>query len=153
VDAVRLLLFCLLFWAAKGLGERISGVPGHAVALWIPVLMAAQCVIGRPGAAALVAMAGAWLAALPGPSPLSLAGHVAGGVVLSLMGTGRPTLPRALCFGVLAAAVKFGSRWLPVVTLGLPAHFLVVGSTTAFLLHLAFGALGGFLGWLCCRQR
>jgi hypothetical protein len=152
MDGARLLLFCGLFWVAKGLGERVSGVPGHAAALWVPVLIAAQCAVGRPGSAALVALGGAWLAALPGPSPLSLAGHVAGGAVLSLLGTRRPSLLPALLFGAAAAAAKFGVRWLPVATLGLPANFLVVGSPTALLLHLAFGAFGGFLGWVVCRR-
>jgi hypothetical protein len=153
VDAARLLGFCLLFWAAKGLGERVSGVPGHAVALWIPVLMAAQVGVGRPGVAALVALGGSWLAGLPVPSPLSLAGHVSGGVVLALLGGRRPSLRLAIGFGMLAAAVKFGTRWLPVATLGMPAHFLAIGSMPTLLSHLAFGALGGALGWLLCRRR
>jgi hypothetical protein len=151
-DVAKLGLFCALFWLAKVAGERVSGVPGHSVALWIPVLMAAQTSIGRPGAAALVAMGGAWLAAFPGPSPLSLAGHVAGGAALSLLWRGQPTLPRALFAGAVAAVAKFGVRWLPVATLGLPAKFLAVGELNALLLHLGFGLLGGALGWLLCRR-
>src|SRR5437588_8851285 len=87
-DAARLALFCGLFWAAKALGERVTHVPGHAVALWVPVLIVAQCVIRRPGSAALVALGGAGLAALPSPGPASLAGHVAGGLVIAALGPG-----------------------------------------------------------------
>ncbi len=152
---VSWLFFCaVLFWASKWAGKFFEGVPGHAGAFWIPTLFLARASVRRTGAATMTALMGAALWELPRGRGLNISSYVAAGLVLdafSLSAERLRWLPAALLGGALCHLAKYGFHNVPTVLLGVPAHFLTWGTMPVLMLHLLFGAMGGFAGWLLLR--
>lgn len=152
IDAGWLILCAFLFWASKGAGKLIEGVPGHAGAFWIPVLFLARGRVRRPGATTLTALLGAACGSFPrGGGMGALAPYVAAGLVLDMLagpGDRLRRLPFALLAGALCHLTKFAFHNLPAALLGLSPHFLTLGLLPVAGLHLLFGGIGGLGGWL-----
>jgi hypothetical protein len=156
LDAGCLLLCALLFWASKGAGKLIEGVPGHAGAFWIPALFLSRRLVDRPGASTLTALLGAACWSVPNSGAGSLAPYVAAGLVLDVLGEPSQRLrrlPPALLAGALCHLVKFSFHNLPAALIGLSPHFLSFGLLPVAGLHLLFGLVGGFCGWVLMRLR
>jgi hypothetical protein len=157
VDAGWLFLCALLFWASKGAGKLIDGVPGHAGAFWIPPLFLAHGLVRRPGAITMTALLGAACWVFPkGSGAGAVAPYVAAGLVLDLMAGQRERLrwlPMALLAGALCHLAKFLFHNVPAVLLGLSPDFMTLGLLPVAGLHLLFGLLGGLGGWLLLRIR
>jgi hypothetical protein len=151
VDAGWLLLCVFLFWASKGAGKLIDGVPGHAGALWIPSLFLARGLVSRPGAMTLTALLGATFWSFPSGGGIgALSPYVAAGLVLDALGWERDRLqhlPLALLAGALCHLAKFTFHNVPAVLLGLSPHFLSLGLMPVAGQHLMFGLVGGLGGW------
>jgi len=155
VDAGWLILCAFLFWASKGAGKLIDGVPGHAGAFWIPSLFLARGLVGRPGATTMTALLGAALWQLPGGGGTgTMAPYVVAGLVLDAVGGQGDRLrrlPFALMAGALCHVAKFVFHNVPLVLLGLSPHFLTVGLMPVAGWHILFGIIGGLVGWLLLR--
>jgi hypothetical protein len=155
VDAGWLILCALLFWASKGAGKLIDGVPGHAGAFWIPPLFLAHGLVRRPGAVTLTALLGAACWGFPkGGGMGALAPYVAAGLVLDTLAGQTERLrwlPIALLAGALCHLAKFVFHNVPTVLLGLSPHFLTLGLAPVAGLHIGFGVIGGLGGWLLLR--
>ncbi len=150
------LLGCaLLFWALKGTGKLLEGIPGHAAAFWVPVLFLARAGVPRPGAGACTGPLGGARWGLPTGKSLGLAGYVAAGLALdafALRGDRLRWLPLALLAGVLCSLAKFSFHNIPAAVLGAHASFLAWGMAPVAGLHNFFGMAGGLIGWALVRK-
>lgn len=143
--------YALAFAAARVLARSVHGVPGHSAALWLPVLIAARGRLGWPGSAGAVGGAGSALM-----MPLGGAGHDIAGILVACAAIESPAVALAgwrgplvlvIC-GMAANLAKLVVRVTPVLALGLPAKVMLHSPTLVIALHLAFGAIGGVIGWL-----
>jgi hypothetical protein len=154
-DAGWLLFSALLFWGSRWAGSRFEGLPGHAAAFWIPALFVARAGVPRPGAAALAALGGASLWSFSrGMGVQDAASFVGAGLALDLLELNSRRLrrlPLALLGGAACALTRFGFHNLPAAVIGVPAHFTSWGFVPVAGLFLAFGLLGGLLGWVILR--
>ncbi len=157
VRAVLQILFLISVGAAAALAKKISlplGIPGHSALLWLAPLVAGRAIVRRDGAGILM---GVSLAVWGTPVGLehtlvnNLGLYGVTGLALDL----AARLPRisfrnplgAGLGGALAHMVKFGFIVSSAFTSGATHQFLVFGLAQSALLHLAFGAAAGFLGW------
>ena len=144
-----------VFWAV-GAVDAIKGVPGHSLALWLPVLVLARARVPRPGSAFLVAGMGGLLVKFPHFHGVALWGFGAAAIVLELLLPGERARDSAwgmlVVAGLVAGLAKWGVRFLPgLLLLGLEgkSHLLAPGVTLA--MHLGFGLMGGLLGGIAHR--
>jgi hypothetical protein len=146
----------VLFYASKWAGKIIQGVPGHSAVFWIPTLFLARAAVGKTGAASMTALLGATLWFLPqGAVYFNLGSYVAAGLVLDafdLNALRLRRLPFALLGGALCHLAKFGFHNVPPTLLGLYRPFMTWGTIQVAWMHLLFGLIGGFLGWLVLRR-
>jgi hypothetical protein len=143
--------------AVAVLMKKISfplGIPGHSGVLWLGALVAGRALVRRDGAGLLM---GASMALWAIPIGLkhdftyNLSLYAATGLALDTVAR----LPRisirhpigAIFCGMLAHMVKFGFIAAAALTGGLTKKFMLFGLVESGLLHLAFGAAAGLLGW------
>jgi hypothetical protein len=154
-DVTWILCCAVLFTASKWAGKFFEGVPGHAGAFWIPTLFLARATVGKPGAATMTALMGAAFWAFPkGGGSFEIAHYVAAGMVLDALSWNAERLrllPLALLGGALCHLAKFGFHNVPITLVGISKPFLTWGMMPVVGLHLLFGLLGGFVGWLLLR--
>jgi ABC-type thiamin/hydroxymethylpyrimidine transport system permease subunit len=135
------------------------GVSGHGGVLWIAALLVGTAVVRRPGASLMMGLLGGTLVALflPGDAmaPLTVLKYVLPGLLLELL---APMLGYrfdqwlpAILAGAAAHAAKVATDILQGVIAGLPQSVILAGLTVELLLHIGFGALGGFVAVLLMR--
>ncbi len=129
------------------------GVPGHAGASWIAVLVLGALVNRRPGMTLLAgASAGGWGVPLGlHQSALynaELFGSAAAAIdILMALRLPIATMIGAAVAGALAHATKFAFIYVYASGTGVVKHFEVYGVTTALRNHLLFGVVGGLIAW------
>jgi hypothetical protein len=143
--------------AVAVLMKKISlplSIPGHSGVLWLGALVAGRVLIRRDGAGLLMGSSMA-LWALPiglkHDFVYNLGLYAATGLTLDMVAR----LPRvsirhplgAIFCGMLAHMVKFGFIAVPALIGGVTKKFMLLGTVESGLLHLAFGAAAGLLGW------
>ena len=155
-DALGIGICVGAFGLALTAAKLLHGLPGHAVAFWLPTLMVARWVRPKAGSAALTAFGGGMLfSAFPrfGPGQ-ELYGYLAGAAVVELFAWRRqPTLsvPVALTCGMAAGLAKYAAR-LGVSFLGLPAKWVLADVfSRPLVIHIISGAIGAMLAWLILR--
>lgn len=134
-------------------------VSGHGGVLWIGALLVGTAVVRRQGAAVLMGLIGGTLVALfqPGDAApfFTVAKYVLPGLVLEvlapLLGYRFDQLIPAVLAGALAHASKVLVDVLQSLAAGLSGALVFAGLTVELLLHIAFGALGGFVAALLMR--
>ncbi len=152
------ILFLVGMGAVAVLMKKITfplGIPGHSGVLWLGTLVAGRALVRRDGAGLLMGASMA-LWALPiglnnKPFAYNLGLYAAAGLTLDIVAR----LPRisirhplgAIFCGMMAHIVKFGFVAVPALVSGVTKKFMLVGPVESGLLHLAFGAAAGLLGW------
>lgn len=151
------ILFLVGMGAVAVLMKKITfplGIPGHSGVLWLGALVAGRALVRRDGAGLLMGASMA-LWALPigsnKPFVYNLGLYAAAGLTLDMVAR----LPRisirhplgAIFCGMMAHIVKFGFVAVPALVGGVTKKFMLVGPVESGLLHLAFGAAAGLLGW------
>jgi len=156
LDLLRLGICIGAFSLAVMSAKVISGVPGHALAFWLPVLIIARWTRPKPGTAAITAISG-WMlmAAFPRLGlGTDIIGFIAAAAVLEAVAFGRDSTlsPAVAVFGGIGCGLaKFASRW-SIAAIGLPAKWVVAGVFSPTLaLHVFFGVVGGLLAWLVLK--
>lgn len=151
------ILFLIGVGAVAVLMKKISlplSIPGHSGVLWLGALVAGRALVRRDGAGLLM---GGSMALWAIPFGLkhdfiyNLGLYAATGLTLDMVAR----LPRisirqplgAMFCGMLAHMVKFGFIVTAALTAGVTKKFMLFGTVESGLLHLAFGATAGLLGW------
>jgi len=156
-DLVLALAIGFVATLAKRYLDFHLGLPGHAGVGWIAVLISGRLVTERPGMATLAGLSmGIW------GEPIGL-GHSFGynmllyGLAGGLLDSGallRMPLHRAWAAtlaGMILHLAKFGFIFANAWISGIMRNVEVYGFLGALRNHVAFGALGGFLGWAAWR--
>jgi len=158
-DMTVIALVAVMILVGKTVLRMPIQVSGHAGVLWIAALVIGRGVVKRPGAATLMALIGGLLVAFMQPNDSGLlftvGKYVIPGMLLDTLtpllgGRLDRTLP-AIVAGAAAHAGKVAVALLQGVVAGVPASVLAFGLTADLALHIAFGALGGFLAALVLR--
>ncbi len=157
VDLALALVVGLVATLAKRYLDFHLGLPGHAGVGWIAVLVAGRLANGRPGMPTVAGLSmGLW------GLPVGL-GHSVGynmllyGLAGGLLDSGtllRLPLHRAWAAALAGTAVhlaKFGFVFANAWFSGIIRKVEVYGFLAALRNHVAFGALGGLLGWAIWR--
>lgn len=156
LDLVGLGICIGAFSLAVMSAKVISGVPGHALAFWLPVLFVARWSRPKPGTAAITAVSGGMLmSAFPRFGlGTDIIGFITAVVVLEAVAFGRDgSLSPAVAVlgGIGCGLAKFASRW-SIAAIGLPAKWVIAGVFSPTLaLHVFFGVAGGLLAWLVLK--
>jgi len=151
-------LFLIGMGAVAALGKAVHppmGIPGSSGILWLTPMVLGYVLIPKRGAGVLM---GATMALWGVPMGIhndlvyNLGLYGATGLALDI----TAALPRvnirnlfgALFCGVFAHMVKFGFIVDAALTSGVTRNFLILGLAKSALLHVAFGAGAGLVGWL-----
>jgi ABC-type thiamin/hydroxymethylpyrimidine transport system permease subunit len=133
-------------------------LPGHSGIFWMAYLVIGRGLVRKPGAGALLGLVSGLLAVLMvgGREGLLVwVKYFAPGMVMDLgAAISRERLDSAVMAtltGALGNAAKLTASLLVSLILGIPAGYLAVGLGLAAVSHVAFGALGGWLGSLVLR--
>jgi hypothetical protein len=157
VRALAQILFLIGMGAVATLMKKITfplGIPGHSGVLWLGTLVAGRALVRRDGAGLLMGASMALWAipiGLNKPFTYNLGLYATTGLTLDIVAR----LPRisirhplgAIFCGMMAHMVKFGFIAVPALVSGVTKKFVLVGPVESGLLHLAFGAAAGLLGW------
>jgi hypothetical protein len=157
VRTVAQILFLVGMGAVAVLMKNITfplGIPGHSGVLWLGTLVAGRALVRRDGAGLLMGASMALWAIPIGSNKAfayNLGLYAATGLTLDMVAK----LPRisirhplgAIFCGMMAHTVKFGFVAVPALVGGVTKKFMLVGPVESGLLHLAFGAAAGLLGW------
>jgi len=157
------ILFLVGMGAVATLMKKITfplGIPGHSGVLWLGALVAGRALVRRDGAGLLMGASMALWAIPIGSNKAftyNLGLYAATGLTLDIVAK----LPRisirhplgAIFCGMMAHMVKFGFVAIPALVGGVTKKFMLVGPVESGLLHLAFGAAAGLLGWGAYRVR
>lgn len=130
-------------------------LPGHSGLVWMALLVVARRIVPKPGAAAVTGLLSGAVAIFLGTGDKgaldTFLSYAAAGVgvdaVLSLAGPGAGAGPHALA-GMAGNLAKLGVKIALEVTVGIPTGFILLGRLYPTLVHIAFGLLGGWLGFL-----
>lgn len=152
---ILLALFAALVVVAK-IGLRLPlQLSGHSGVFWMAIVIVGAGVVPKPGAASVIGLTSALLAAFMGmgdfgPLNTFLSYFLLGvGTDLALLLMGKPDNP---IVGALAGAIghfcKFLVKWALAAVSGAPAGFVALGLLKAIIGYLVFGAIGGVLGSL-----
>lgn len=154
-ELILLALLSSLVVVAKISLRLPLGLPGHSGLFWMAIVLVAAGVVPKRGAATLVGLTSAILAAFLGlgdfgPLDTFLSYLAVGaGVDLALLLLGNPSnLVVATLAGTFGHVGKFLVKWLLASALGAPAGFVALGLAWSLAGYLVFGALGGLLGGL-----
>ncbi len=160
-DKVRLIaqiLFVIGIGVAAAYGKKLHpsmGIPGSSAVWWLAPMMAGKICVRRDGSGLLM---GGTIAACTIPIGLeqtfvyNLGLYGCAGLVLDMF----PHIPGvnirnpfgAIACGAAAHMVKFVFILSPVLTSSIAKHFLFVGILESASLHLIFGTIAGFAGWI-----
>lgn len=157
-EIIVLALLAALIAVSKAVVNLPLHVPGHSGATWMAILLVGRALVRKPGAGTLLGFVSGILAVLivGGKEGLLVwVKYLAPGMVMDLGGflSGeRLDHPLAgLLAGAAANAAKLTASLIVSLMLGIPAGYLAVGLGIAATTHIAFGALGGWLGSLVVR--
>lgn len=152
-------LVSALIVAAKFYLNLPIHVPGHSGIFWMALIVIGVGIVRRPGAGTLIGLVSGILATLfvPGRQGIFVGvKYLSAGftvdVLTQLLG-GR--LDRYLVAILVAAAgnvAKLASAYLIGALAGVPGGFLALGLGLASSTHLAFGALGGWIGAVVLKR-
>jgi hypothetical protein len=166
VRTVLQLLFLVGMGAVAAFGKAIMpplGIPGSSSIAWLTPMVLGYVLVRKRGAGVMMGASMAlWGVPMGIHNTLIYNLGLYGGTGLALDITAA--LPRisirslfgALFFGVFAHMVKFGFVVNGALTSGVAKNFLVLGLAKSALLHVAFGAGAGLMGWLiykACQTR
>lgn len=153
-DLAKVTLCSVLFVLARTGAKTgfLDELPGHSGMFWIPVLFLSVAWVGRPGVASTTSFLGsvAWNL-IRGGAMATMAPYALSGVLLDVIGQGSrlKRLPVALLAGVACSLVKCFFHHIPRAVIGLPGDaFVAKGMLPVIALHMVFGLIGGFGGWL-----
>lgn len=153
-------LILLAFFGAMVVAAKIAlrlplNLPGHSGIFWMAIVVAAARIVPRRGAASLVGLISAVLAAFLGLGDFgaldTFLSYLAVGVAtdLALLVVGSPeNLFAATLAGALGHMGKFAVKWIFGAISGVPIGFVSLGLAYSLISYIVFGALGGFLGGL-----
>lgn len=143
--------FALAFAAARVLARQVHGLPGHSAAFWLPVLIAARGRLGWPGSTLAVGAGGNLLMIPVGTGSHEVVGIAVACAAIESVAVALGEWRRLLVLmagGVVANIAKLLVHVTPVLALGLPAKVMLHSPAVVIALHIAFGAVGGVIGWL-----
>lgn len=152
-------LVAVMMLVAKMSLRMHIGVSGHGGVLWIAALLVGTAVVRRRGASLMMGFLGGTLVALflPGDATalFTVSKYALPGLVLEglapLLGYRFDRWPEAMVAGALAHAAKVATDVAQNLLAGITGSILLAGFTADLLLHIAFGALGGFVAVLLLR--
>lgn len=134
-------------------------VPGHSGIFWMAYLVIGRGLVRKRGAGTLLGLVSGLLAVLivGGREGLLVwVKYFAPGVVMDIGAImSRDRLDSALwgtLIGATANAAKLTASLIVSLLLGIPAGYLAIGLGLAAVSHVAFGAIGGWLGALVLRS-
>jgi len=129
--------------------------PGHSGVVWMALLVTASAVVPRPGAATTCGLISGLLAGFLGLGDKgtidTVLSYLAAGVGVDLVRStaGFPVAAGSFVLaGVVGNLTKFTAKLLLDLWIGIPAGFVALGRGYPVVTHLAFGAAGGYLGYL-----
>lgn len=157
-ELVLLALLAALVVVAKIALRLPLQLSGHSGLFWMAIIIVAAGIVPKRGAASLVGLTSAILAAFLGLGDfgglntfLSYAA-VGVGADLALWLLGRPDhLLVAALAATLGHMAKFLVKWGMATITGAPVGFVALGLAKALISYIVFGALGGALGALTLR--
>jgi hypothetical protein len=127
--------------------------PGHSGIAWMALLVAARGVVPKLGSASLVGIISGVLAAMLGVGDKggldTAISYAAAGMAVDVAAGLVPASPlgRAVA-GIAGNLTKLGAKLALEIWIGIPAGFLALGRAYPAVLHVVFGAAGGYLGHL-----
>ena len=160
---LRDLLLIALIAALAILGKLVLRmplhVPGHSGVLWVALFVIGRGLVDKRGAGVLLGLVAGVLAQFMGfgdVGPLEWTKWLAAGIALEVLTTILPgdlrSFPKAVVVGAALHLGKLAALTLAGVILQVPFALLFLGLGYSATTHLAFGALGGFLGALGLRE-
>jgi len=152
---ILLALFAALVVVAKIALRLPLQLSGHSGIFWMAIVIVGAGVVPKPGAASMIGLTSALLAAFLGMGDFGPLNTFLSYLMLGV-GTDLALLllrkPENVVVGALAGAIghfcKFLVKWAMAAVSGAPAGFIALGLLKAIIGYLIFGALGGILGAL-----
>jgi hypothetical protein len=152
---ILLAQFAALIVVAKIALRLPLQLSGHSGLFWMAIMIVATGVVPKRGAATVVGLTSAILAAFLGLGDFGaldtflsyLAVGVGTDLILWLLGSPEQPVIAALA-GALGHFAKFLVKWALAGVVGAPMGFVALGLLKAIVSYLVFGALGGLLGAL-----
>jgi hypothetical protein len=150
-------LLVIVFSALTAIAKKLHpsmGIPGSSAVYWLTVMIVGRSVTRWHGAGMLTGVGvGLWgiPIGLEHTFIYDIALYGCAGLLIDI----TSSLPRldirtpigAVLCGFSAHMTKFGFILCTTLTASVTRHFLVVGILNSALLHAAFGAAAGLLGW------
>jgi LytS/YehU family sensor histidine kinase len=157
-DLVVLALFAAMIALSKAIFRMPIHVPGHSGITWMAILIVGRGLVRRPWAGTVLGLVSGILAVavVGGREGLLLwVKYLAPGMAMDLAGLlSREHLHHpfvGIVSGAVANVAKLTSSLIISLALGIPTGYLALGLGLSATTHVAFGALGGWLGTLVLR--
>ncbi|NLH06364.1 MAG: hypothetical protein GX484_02050 [Chloroflexi bacterium] len=157
-ELILLAILAALIVVAKIALRLPLRLPGHSGLFWMAIIVVAAGIVPKRGAASLVGLTSAIIAAFMGLGDFGalntfLSYLVVGiGTDLALMLLGKPD---QIVIAALAATLghlgKFVVKWVFGLITGAPIGFVTLGLAWAAAGYIVWGALGGILGALTLK--
>jgi hypothetical protein len=158
-DLILIALVAALCILAKLVLRIPIHVPGHSGVLWVALFVICRGLVDKRGAGILLGGVAGVLAQFMGfgdVGPLEWTKWLAAGIVLEVLTLVIPgdlrSFPKAVLVGAALHLGKLAALTLAGVILQVPFALLFIGLGYSATTHVAFGALGGFLGALGLRE-
>jgi hypothetical protein len=158
-DLLLIALAAALCMIAKMVLRVPLHVPGHAGVLWVALFVICRGLVDKRGAGILLGAVAGVLAQFMGfgdVGPLEWTKWLTAGIVLEVFTVLIPgdlrSFPKAIVVGAALHLGKLAALTIAGVILQVPFALLFLGLGYSATTHVAFGALGGFLGALGLRQ-
>jgi hypothetical protein len=158
-DLLLIALVAALCILAKMVLRIPLHVPGHSGVLWVALYVIGRGLVDKRGAGVLLGLVTGLLAQFAGfgdVGPLEWTKWLAAGIVLEVLTLLIPgdlrSFPKAVLVGAALHLGKLAALTLAGVILQVPFALLFLGLGYSATTHVAFGALGGFLGALGLRE-
>ncbi|MHA1713626.1 MAG: ECF transporter S component [Candidatus Ranarchaeia archaeon] len=155
IDLVLLAQFGALIAISKFIFRLPVQIPGHSGFFWMSILIVNQGVVRKLGSGFIVGAVSGMLAFIFGIGSIGILvilKYVFPGVVVDLLWwLVQQDFRNPVCgtiAGALANLTKLLANTFVNCILGVPANFLLIGLQFAFVSHLIFGSLGGFVASL-----
>jgi ABC-type thiamin/hydroxymethylpyrimidine transport system permease subunit len=158
-DSIIVSLFGVLIALSSSLMRIPMQLPGHKGIVWMAILVTCAIIFKKSRAATLASFIAGFLVVVLFPSSdgfLEFFKFFIPGLTMDIMLLILPSVAvRWYSVAIIAALshiTKLGVNFVNGMILNLPLGFLTLGLKVAVLYHLAFGFIGGILGFVIAKR-